>query len=866
MIKRESILGMIGAEKYHSCICTTYSFDFLYFEMKVMRALGGAGVQNVTVLVDGKYYGTLMEQPTLQEHAINNRYALYPIFSTGIFHPKIMMLFGKKEGLLIIGSGNLTSSGLGGNDEIWGAFHFSSVNPQHAGLLKLAWTYLQSFTSKAKGVVQLKTGEWIERNTSWLSELPNVTYGEMFSYGKGQSLTLLWQQKSLRLYEQIRNNIAGKTVEEITVISPYYDKDGLILERYAADYVPKNVKVVMDETGLLPVDFSPTASFSFYDWKEVAKTDEEARRLHGKLHHFRCSDGSEYLFFGSANATPEGLGIGGYYHEEAGLFIFSQHGGLLGKVGIDLTRLETCSLTDFTPAPVLPMNSSTGLVSFKYKITAAEKEEGELSFYLLDECKETITIKGYSQDDKTIFQEKVSQGGQFFQIKVNKNILLHTIQLFSEDCVRVISPRVIVHDVLQMLKTNPDPKTRNFEIAINDFKSSDDSNMIIELLHYVLDESMETDPLVARHRAAGFVGVSENNGHATELKDISTFSVEQINHHRVLMLSPSLTVADLLKFAFVTKRGNREEDLKVEEQETNADSAQGDTDAQKEKSPITLEKVRSERQKIVRYFERLSNHYYDRSHVANSSKEYKLTLSDLARFVISLNLINEYVSKYVPEVLEGNRIFCYLKEDNELHWYDNLKSLMLGLTGWFLQVCIEGMEAYEYEYTKRKFDELKHEALLKTITLLCRTNWVKGEEQCFQSLLFNTLVYLGSKTEGNAVAQEILKHLESIGDSAFTKSNRFKDNRSILLNKVLPAYLRLTANLSKPVNERFLVSNVKAGDAIFSSRVGVGYISTHRNGTVDFVRPGLEWNNDLGGFKSLQIKQTKFVPVIINCS
>lgn len=870
MLKRENILGLIGAEKYHSCICTTYSFDFLYFEMKVMRALSGAGVQNITVLVDGKYYGTMMEQPTLQEYTINNRYALFPIFSRGIFHPKIMMLFGKKEGLLIIGSGNLTSSGFGGNDEIWGAFHYSPLNSQHAALFKLAWTYLQTFTIKSEGVIQLKTQEWIQRNTPWLNDLPEVKYGDLINYGRGQSLSLLWQQNKLSLYKQLQAKLAGKTVQEISIVSPYYDEDGLILGRYMEDFAPKRIHVVMDETGLIPVDFSPSKNYQFYDWKDVVKTDEDARRLHGKLHHFRCKDGSEYMFFGSANATPEGLGIKGPYHEEAGLLLFSQKGGLLEKAGINLAGVNSYRLSDFEPIPYAPMNSAAALTSFKYKITSAEREEGELSVYLLDECQDNIQLHVFSQAGKIILREKVSKPGKFFQLKIDSELPLHTIQIYTEGGEKPLSPRVVVHDVLQMLKTNPDPKTKNFEIAINEFRNSGDSSVYVELLHYVMDESLETEPIVSRQRVAGYTADTKNNDQKSELKDISTFTVEQqVSHHRALMLSPSLTVADLLKFAFNTKRPKKEQDVREDEQQTDADTAQGDADAHNTVTPPTLAQVRSERQKIIRYFEKLTCYYYDRCHDSERFKDYKATLSDMARFVIAVNLISEYTGKFVPGVLDGDRNFCYIKDDNEADLCDNLKSLMLCLTGWFLQMCTKGTEVYEYDYTKRKWEELKQEALVKTVVLLCRASWNKHDEQSFFSLMVNTLVYLGSKTDNKTVIQEVLKHLNGLKSNPITHSYRFQENYSVLRHKVFPAYERLTNNLAQPIDKRAFVTALKTGDVIYSSKFGVGHVTTVQlsgaSPSVGFFRPGLEWNDDLGWFKNIQIKgQSKFIPVLIS--
>ena len=58
MLERLNILELFGADKnkYHSCIITCYSFDFLFFEQRVLPALRRAGMININVFVDEKMY------------------------------------------------------------------------------------------------------------------------------------------------------------------------------------------------------------------------------------------------------------------------------------------------------------------------------------------------------------------------------------------------------------------------------------------------------------------------------------------------------------------------------------------------------------------------------------------------------------------------------------------------------------------------------------------------------------------------------------------------------------------------------------------------------------------------------------------
>ena len=147
MIERQNILDLIGkySNRYSSCIITCFSFDFTFFEERVMSVLRSANIKNVNVFIDGDFLEHSQENISGHEFSTHRTYSINPIYETGVFHPKIMFLSGPKHGLLIIGSGNLTSSGLSTNDEIWGAFHLDSVTSKNAPVFAEVWKYIQTY-------------------------------------------------------------------------------------------------------------------------------------------------------------------------------------------------------------------------------------------------------------------------------------------------------------------------------------------------------------------------------------------------------------------------------------------------------------------------------------------------------------------------------------------------------------------------------------------------------------------------------------------------------------------------------------------------------------------------------------------------
>src|SRR5690625_1557650 len=177
LIERRNILSLIGKDsrKYHSCLMTSFSFDYLFFEQRIMHTLRVKRVQNVVVLVDGNNLEKANELLSGQECVRGDTYSTCPAYAQGAFHPRMLMLVGERTGLLLIGSGNLSSSGLSTNDEIWAAFQLSDSDNDNAFMFGSAWAYLNKFSRYFVGTNRKKL-EWVSKYAPWISSLPDEQY------------------------------------------------------------------------------------------------------------------------------------------------------------------------------------------------------------------------------------------------------------------------------------------------------------------------------------------------------------------------------------------------------------------------------------------------------------------------------------------------------------------------------------------------------------------------------------------------------------------------------------------------------------------------------------------------------------------
>ena len=176
MIERKNIIKLLSertkANVYHSAVLTCYNFDPIFFESVYLPSLRTLGITNVIVMMDAGMYDNMLADSSYACHkvsAINYTLVRQENKHQGVFHPKMTLLFGEEEGAIIVGSGNLTFSGLSNNEEVWNAFHVVGDKSIHYPLLHKSWIYVQDVLSDASSLVKKQLG-WITEQSLWLQE------------------------------------------------------------------------------------------------------------------------------------------------------------------------------------------------------------------------------------------------------------------------------------------------------------------------------------------------------------------------------------------------------------------------------------------------------------------------------------------------------------------------------------------------------------------------------------------------------------------------------------------------------------------------------------------------------------------------
>jgi|GEM_PF-584187 len=861
-ITRENILSLIGSNRYRSAIITTFSFDFYFFEMKAMKWLKSCGVSNVNVLIDGHYYSELMKNISGDEMHLTPGYSLYPVFQNSIFHPKIWMLFGDKEALLIIGSGNLTNAGNGNNEEIWGAFHYDIRTTDNLELFSLAWSYIQQLCVPIKGVTKDKTNRYIFENAKWLNDLPKTKPFQFINTsGKGR-VALLYNIQAGTIWQQLLALIRKEKVTEITVLSPFYDLKGVVLQELKSTFPSAILNVVIDENSSVPSELSALKGISFFDWSTMSIRQEmhskmegffPQTKLHAKIIHFKTAGKREFCLFGSANCTPEGLGLSGHTaNSEVSILCEVESGGILNQLGIKLKTPK--KLNEFNPGNQ-PSIYQTIIKSNKHKIklVSAEWIFEDLDLYVDGSYDYPVLAKLYDRENRLIKTIAISKVVPDINVKITWPIWeVQFVELFDTATDKPISNKVILADVELLMKTHPNPKNKDIESIFSDIQNGELSR-VVDLLHYAILDDSETNDFNNILQNRNTNKEKENIVQPLDIYDLSTYKPQDKHglERSLLLSSSSLRILDAIRFANNKILAlNYHSELIVDEQEEDLGTSTGVEEKESAKPRnITRATLNNERYKLEHYFKNLRIHQVDTIYFKENFKNYKVSLTDLTRYLIALELMMEYggkSEKYVEESKEYS--FTYLSTSNsEPSSIDNLKGCCNTIIGTFLMLCRNGFKEYEFEYTQAKMQQLKLEALATTLVCIFNNNWIENEQSNYYTLLLNTLHYLGDKNPStiNSLIRTVIAQLDTKIASLKHQSTNLSENVERFKSRIIPTFQNSLVRL----HNMDFDSKTSRGKIIYKSPWGYCFVKgvTSKN-YFTLVRPGFLWDEKQDDF------------------
>ena len=280
----------LGNDLEHVVI-VTHNIDFLFVENVIVPRLRGMGEPSLTIFADAASADSSYRGQSALLSYLGRRYRVVAIDLGNFrrFHPKAVLACKKQRANLIVGSGNLTAGGFGGNYEVWSTW---GSEAELAGPLS-------SFIQLLKRLPHLvpmpqRVNDLIDKVEAypWAVDLPE----------RGNLLDSLERP----LLDQIIESITAPILELVFAV-PYFDP-GLVALRRLAQRCDSPVKVLM-QPGRAGMSVASALTLP----KQISLVSvspsaerEQARFMHAKFYMARTST-DRYLLVGSANCSQAAL-------------------------------------------------------------------------------------------------------------------------------------------------------------------------------------------------------------------------------------------------------------------------------------------------------------------------------------------------------------------------------------------------------------------------------------------------------------------------------------------------------------------------------------------------------------------------------
>lgn len=289
-------LDLVKAAAWEQAVFSTFALSLSFFEALVLDSLMRGGSKQALILTDPEGL-----RAGLSEHGARRAGRDYEISavakSGGYFHPKISAFVAQGDAHLLVGSGNLTFGGWGGNLECIDHLHTSFA----ADAFDDAARFYESLSSDSAIRFDAKA------KCDELAAALRAAVGSTRRSGRVRLAHSLGRSIAEQIAEAC-DGLGG--AERLTIVSPFYDVTGRGIDDLAATLACDDMRLHAHSAGAV----RGKGSFEWpFDRKQkpkaVALEDDfpaDARPLHAKCFELRCKRGIVRVS-GSANATHAGL-------------------------------------------------------------------------------------------------------------------------------------------------------------------------------------------------------------------------------------------------------------------------------------------------------------------------------------------------------------------------------------------------------------------------------------------------------------------------------------------------------------------------------------------------------------------------------
>jgi hypothetical protein len=279
---------------FYTGIFFTYGADLAFFEEVVLYPLWRNGCRNNLVFMDAQRYADTIGDLRGSVTWVGRRYLLVPV-DLGVlqsFHPKLVLLLGAERGRLLIGSGNLTFTGFGHNNEVFTCLDWTPDDSRLQHLFTQTWN-----------MVNIVLQRWGHSDEAWTMLHKAAHVSDWLTLPAEPTPEVqLFHTLEEPLIDQCSRALSGEASDRITVLSPFLDNAALALSEIYSRLRPgKLCLVLQDQRTVGNVEALKNLCQAGVPL-EIHRFNDDNRYLHAKIYIFDAADAS-YVLTGSANCT-----------------------------------------------------------------------------------------------------------------------------------------------------------------------------------------------------------------------------------------------------------------------------------------------------------------------------------------------------------------------------------------------------------------------------------------------------------------------------------------------------------------------------------------------------------------------------------
>ena len=171
------------------------------------------------VIADGRMLTHALNGASELPQRAGTHYTVSGAATGDLFHPKLILQFGRRGGRLIVGSANMTPSGLAGNLELVDTLTCDEAGSGAQQLIVQAWEFASAFIDGDRQSLANQRS-WMQARAPWLDSAEAAT--GLVPLVDGTLAALLTSGQAEGLGERFAAMI-DETVHRLVVISPYWD-------------------------------------------------------------------------------------------------------------------------------------------------------------------------------------------------------------------------------------------------------------------------------------------------------------------------------------------------------------------------------------------------------------------------------------------------------------------------------------------------------------------------------------------------------------------------------------------------------------------------------------------------------------------